>query len=144
MTAGVVDAVGQPPELAYFGNRWWDLRTRDLPTLSIVGWFPVVESQRPVDTASMTWEPVFTFAVAEVVQTWAQIPKTPEQLAAEADATARATIEQALDAALVTLQTVIDDTNPNINSNPAARIKDLARAQRRTIRLLIRRFDGTS
>jgi hypothetical protein len=56
----------------------------------------------------------------------------------------RATIEQALADALTTLQSVIDDTNANINANPAARIKDLARVQRRAIRLLIRRFDGTA
>lgn len=62
---------------------------------------------------------------------------------AQADAN-RATIETALGDALATLQVIIDDSNTNINGNPAARIKDLARTQRRAIRLLIRRLDGTS
>lgn len=54
------------------------------------------------------------------------------------------TIEQALADSLATLQAIIDDTNANINANPAQRIKDLARSQRRVIRLVIRRFDGSS
>jgi hypothetical protein len=54
----------------------------------------------------------------------------------------RVSIEEALAAALETLQLIIDDTNSNINSNPASRIKDLARVQRRLIRLVLRRFDG--
>jgi hypothetical protein len=68
-----------------------------------------------------------------------------DRLAAQAAADAAAlTITQALNDALVALQAIIDDTNANINSSPASRIKDLARAERRVIRLLCRRFDGTS
>lgn len=54
----------------------------------------------------------------------------------------QASIEEALSAALVTLQTIID-TNNNQISAPAA-IKDISRALRRVIRLVIRRFDGTT
>lgn len=50
----------------------------------------------------------------------------------------RRTIEDALDLRMATMQAVIDDTNANINGNPAARIKDLARA----VRLLIRESRG--
>lgn len=56
----------------------------------------------------------------------------------------RNTIESALSDALVEVQTIIDATNQQINSSPAAYIKILARAARRIIRLLIRRFDGTT
>lgn len=76
---------------------------------------------------------------------------TPEEVAASlADAavitaaTNKATIEQALSDALATLQAILDTPNATINAGPAPYIKDLARAQRRTIRLLIRRFDGTA
>jgi hypothetical protein len=65
--------------------------------------------------------------------------------AAAAIATAetnRRTIETALADALVSLQTIIDTANAQINA-PAA-IKDIARVNRRIIRLLIRRFDGTT
>jgi len=144
VTNGVVDAVGSPPQLVEQDGRWWDLRDRDLATLALVGWFPVTETARPADTATTTWEPVFTPGDGDVDQSWSEVPKTPEQIEAEGNAVAQATIEQALSDALVTLQTIIDDTNANINGNPAQRIKDIARTTRRTIRLLIRRFDGTT
>ena len=56
----------------------------------------------------------------------------------------RQSIEAALADALATLQAIIDTPNSTINSSPAPYIKDLARASRRQIRLLIRRLDGTS
>lgn len=78
-------------------------------------------------------------------------PYTAEENArADTDASARAeesnraSIEEALVPALADLQAIIDDTNANINQNPAARIKTVSRALRRTIRLVIRRFDSTS
>lgn len=55
-----------------------------------------------------------------------------------------ATISAALNSSLATLQAIIDDTNANINTNPASRIKDMARVQRGVIRLVIRRLDGVS
>lgn len=61
-----------------------------------------------------------------------------------AEAANKATIEQALSDALVEVQTIIDATNATINANAASYIKILARAARRIIRLLIRRFDGTA
>lgn len=56
----------------------------------------------------------------------------------------RRTIEEALGAALATLQTTIDTANATINAGPAVYVKDIARIQRRIIRLLTRRFDGTT
>lgn len=60
------------------------------------------------------------------------------------EAANRNTIELALADALIEVQATIDATNQQINSNPAAHIKVQARAIRRIIRLLIRRFDGTT
>ena len=65
-------------------------------------------------------------------------------IAAARDAQTEAAISQALADALAALQAIIDDTNANINTNPAARIKDLSRVLRRVIRLQTRRFDGTT
>lgn len=53
-------------------------------------------------------------------------------------------IDQLLLDSLATLQVIIDDTNANINTNPAARIKDMARVQRRIIRRVIGKLDGTA
>lgn len=63
---------------------------------------------------------------------------------AAADAAAEQAIRDALSAALTDLQAILDDTNANINSNPALRIKTLARSIRRVIRLQIRKLDGTA
>lgn len=41
------------------------------------------------------------------------------------------------------MQAIIADTNANINSNPATRIKDIARAVRRIIRRVEHLTDGT-
>jgi len=71
-------------------------------------------------------------------------PYTEEQLAEAESRQVQRTIEEALGVALTELQAIIDDTNSNINTNPANRIKVLAKVQRRMIRLLTRRFDGTS
>lgn len=78
-------------------------------------------------------------------------PYTVEENArADAEAAAvvadsnRVSIETALDDTLAELQTLVDTPNATINSGPAPYIKVLARALRRLIRLVLRRFDGTT
>ena len=66
------------------------------------------------------------------------------QLQAAADAATIAQSAQALGQALVDIQTIIDTPNATLNSSPAVAIKTLARAQRRLIRLAIRKLDGTT
>jgi hypothetical protein len=144
LTDQTVDAVGQPPQLLFFDSRWWDLRTRDVATLALVGWLPVAESARPADTATITWDVSYVLAGGTVDQVWMQRAKTAEELTADLEESNRQTIEAGLADALATLQVIVDDTNANINASPASRIKDMARTQRRVIRLLIRRFDGTT
>jgi hypothetical protein len=56
-----------------------------------------------------------------------------------------ATIRQLLNDTLPTLQTITDTTNANMSGNTAAAaIKDLARANRRIIRLLTNNLSGTN
>jgi hypothetical protein len=93
---------------------------------------------------------IVTFYNASGAETSTRAYTAPEIAALTAAQTAaaeianEATIAVALFNALATLQLIIDDTNANINANPAARIKDLAKVLRRVIRLVIRRFDGTT
>lgn len=76
---------------------------------------------------------------------------TPEENAA-ADAAAAANVQQTNKGAieanilsdLAAMQTIISDTNANINANPAARIKDIAQAIRRLDRMALQKFDGTT
>jgi hypothetical protein len=56
---------------------------------------------------------------------------------------AQATIEDALSTALTELQTLIATDNAVLRDNPAPALKIIARALRRIIRILLRRFDGT-
>lgn len=67
-----------------------------------------------------------------------------ERAAAAARAVNQTVIEQALNDALTTLQALIDTPNSVIKADPQSYIKDLARIQRRQIRLLLKRLDGTS
>lgn len=78
------------------------------------------------------------------------VPMTPEEVAdadayktAQTEAANEAEIIADLEALLATLQAIIDDTNANINQNPASRIKDIARTCRKLIRLQIDELSGT-
>jgi hypothetical protein len=62
----------------------------------------------------------------------------------EAEAATERTIEDALASALAGMQAIIDTPNATLNAGPAPYIKDLARVNRRLIRLATRRLDGTA
>lgn len=65
------------------------------------------------------------------------------QAQAATHAANEASLEDDLDEALISLQVIIDDLNANINDNPAARIKDVAKALKKTIRKVNQRFEDT-
>ena len=135
VTGGVVDSTANPPQLTYQDGRWWDLRDRDLATLALVGWYPVQEVSRPADTASTTWDAVYTFNVTVVVQSWVERPKTAEEIA-----TATAAAER--EAARVAIRAIVNDLQAEkdrcdvVLAKTAAQItggdtKDVARAAKR-------------
>ena len=147
VTTGTVDSVGNPPQLVFSGGRWYDLRDRDAATLATVGWYPVQEVAKPADTALTTWTPVFTPNGAVVVQSWIEVAKTPEQLAGETAAANESTIRAETEANLAKLDAeIINLTNAVLFTQSATgnALKLLARTLRLVIRLLIRRFDGTT
>jgi hypothetical protein len=140
VTAGTVDSVGSPPELTYSGGRWWDLRSRNTATLATVGWFPVTEATRPADTASTTWDQVFTPAGSVVVQSWVERAKTAEEIAAALADTNAAALLAGVAAEITRIETQIGladaiagSTTPKstINADPGAYIKDLAKMVKR-------------
>ena len=135
VTAGVVDSTGNPPQLTYQDGRWWDLRDRDLATLALVGWFPVTEVTKPADTASTTWDPVFTPAGSVVNQSWVERPKTAEEITADTVAAEREAARVAIRAIVNDLQAekdrcdvVLAKTAAQINGGDT---KDVARAAKR-------------
>jgi hypothetical protein len=98
------------------------------------------------DDASRT----YTAWDAAGVQTSTRAYTASENAAADAAATQltlasnQSTIQTNLAQDLVAMQSIIDDTNANINASPAADIKSLARAMRRSIRMTLQQFDGTT
>lgn len=145
VTNGIVDSVGRPPDLAYDGARWWDLRPLDPATLAAVGWFPVTETARPADTPSTTWDVRYTPNASVVVQSWVERPKTAEEITAAVASSNSNTIRQLLTDTLPTLDTITNTTNAAMTGNTAAAaIKDEARALRRIIRLLTDNLSATN
>lgn len=136
VTDGTVDAVqGQPPQLVYVDGRWWDLRTLDAATLALVGWFPVVEAERPADTATTKWDDAYTLTGDTVTQSWNEVPKSQDEIDEEAARAAREAQRTIVKAIITDLQAekaradaVIAKTNNQITG---ADTKDVARAAKR-------------
>lgn len=86
--------------------------------------------------------------------TGAQISTRPYTAAenAQADADAarllaaanESTIETNLASDLAAMQAIINETNSDLRTDPSQEIKDIARAMRRTIRMALQQFDGTT
>jgi hypothetical protein len=76
--------------------------------------------------------------------TEAENTEADEFAKAQTDEATRRTIEEALAQALTTMQALLDTPNATLNAGPGPFLKDLARVNRRVIRLLTRRLDGTA
>ncbi|WP_353809174.1 hypothetical protein [Agromyces sp. SYSU T00194] len=92
LTDGVPDEFGSPPRLSLVDGGWLDLRTLDPAKLAAAGWYPLVRTPRPDDTATTTWDRGHEFDGSQVTVTWTEVPKTQEQLDDEAN---RATLDAA-------------------------------------------------
>jgi hypothetical protein len=116
VTNGTVDQIGMPPEKWFDGTRWWDLRTLDANTLKIAGWYLVTETARPADTASVKYVPAYTFNGSSIVQSWTQVAKTPEEIAADTATTNYAELIAKIPAALANNQTAITNLQTAIQA----------------------------
>ena len=144
-------------------GRWWDLRQHDLDVAAweaeIIGphgWQPIVTTPRPPDTATTTHDYSVELVAGVPTETWTARPWTPEswpprgageptQMVAESD--------EAVDKLVLvveSLNAITDLTNAEINANPAAVIKDvarecktIARQANREARLTSGRTEGT-
>jgi hypothetical protein len=99
----------------------------------------IVNLSEPVPTPESV--PLTPAQEAERV-TSAQV-EASQQTTAQTARVNRSTVETNLIADLAAMQAIIDDTNANINANPAARIKEMARMMRRLGRQALRSFEGT-
>jgi len=96
VTDDVVDSVGLPPDVAFDGERWWDLRELDPEGLAATDWYLVEEAPKPPDTETTIFEGSFVFDGDGVAQVWTEVPKTPEQVQVEAVAAAQAELDRAV------------------------------------------------
>jgi len=107
------------------------------------GWFEVVDVPRPDDTATTTHDHSIELLDGTPTVVWTERDKTPDELANEQEQDNRTAIEANLADDLIAIQAIIDSTNADINSNPAARIKTMARMLRRLGRFAVNDLSGT-
>jgi hypothetical protein len=123
------------------GGREWDLRRHDIDEATweadIIGphgWAPVVTTPRPPDTDTTTHDYTVDVVDGDPVEVWTPRPWTPDELASregQANTTQLvAESDEAVDklvAVVEALNAITAFTNAEVNANPAAVIKDLAR-----------------
>ena len=154
VTGTTVDAVGYPPQTAFAGGRWWDLRTLNPANLTGASWYPVQETARPADTATNTSTVSYSYSAGVVTQTWTVVAKTAEQIAADTSVSNEVTLRGQALADIANLQTSIGTLNAVIaKSNNAIAGGDtkqvaqdsraIARATIRTLRILLQALDTT-
>ena len=130
-----------PPEDPTAEGRSWDLRRHDYDEATwesdIVGphgWLEVVTTPRPPDTDTITHDYSVELVAGVPTEVWTSRPKTPDEVAA-AESSANTTqmrteSDEAVDKLILVVEAfnaITALTNADINANPAAVIKDLAR-----------------
>lgn len=117
------------------GERDWDLRGMSDPELAALGWLPVVETPRPPDTDTTTFDLTYGLVSGQPTEVWTARPWTPPEQQARTEAKNRDTLMADIEANIATLKgeidklnVIINTANSTINASPAAYIKDTARS----------------
>jgi hypothetical protein len=137
-TTGAIDMVSESPPKAIAsrpnGPLDVDLRSGDPELLAQWGWFEIVSTPRPADTATETYELTLIVVDGVPTETWVARPLTNEELAGgETQSNVDQLVEESneavdkLIAVVEKLNVLTAMSNSIINNNPAAIIKDLAR-----------------
>jgi len=126
--------VGSVPQVYNDGTRDWDTRGMSDAELAAIGWLPVITTPRPADTDTTTHDHSVELVAGKPTEVWTARPKTQleiDQATAQANQATITTESYAnvdkLIAAVEALNVITAMTNAEINANPAAVIKDLAR-----------------
>lgn len=142
VSGGVVDSVGRPPSIIRLGGSWCEFVTLDPSDLESVGWYLVIESPRPPDTASETSNDSYEFNGLSVVQVWIVRAKTSEELADDLRAANYRTIAERATIALADNRTFLAIDAPT-NAQALAQIRSLTRQNNGLIRLALSMLDGS-
>jgi len=122
-------------------GRWWDLRQHELDlatweteVLGPHGWAPIVTTPRPPDTETTTTDYSLELVAGAPTEVWTPRPWTADELARNEAQENTAQLVDESDESVDKLVLVVEAlnaitalTNADINANPAAIIKDLAR-----------------
>ena len=107
-------------------------------------YLPVVETPRPPDTETTTYDYSLVVTEDEIVETWTERPKTEGELEAEAITANDEEISNKIETVdMPAMQAIIDQTNANLRADPSQELKDIARAVRRLDRKMQLLLDGT-
>lgn len=100
------EAVGQvgAPAIWFDELRWWDFRPQDHDTYLEAGWLPLVETSRPADTETVTFDYSVEVIDEQPTEVWTERPWTEDELAGKQVAILKREQEAAM-AALVPEQT---------------------------------------
>lgn len=146
VTANEVTTTGRLPASARrLDTREWVMGLDSAPTALVeaCGWFEVVDTPRPADDQTTTYDRSITVVKGVPTVTWTARPKTAPELAADTQSTNRATIQQQATQALDTNRTFLALASPT-NAQTLAQVKALTRQNQGLIRLLLNQLDATN
>lgn len=141
-----IDTVGRLPKGADADGQWLTLTEGNA---HLAGWFPVVDTARPSDTADTTHDRAVELVNGTPTVVWTARPWTPDELAARQQSANATAIDAAISAALAELQQLVDA--PAVPDVPAgtltnAQLSNTMRAMRDVVqqnRAGIQRVAGT-
>lgn len=145
VTNGTVDTIGRLPNSARrTDTQQWvlGLATAPVELQRACGWYEVVETPRPDDTASVTHDRSVELVNGTPTVVWTQRNKTPDEIAADTATTNGTTIRTQAAAALDTNRTFLALASPTAAQN-AAQIAKLTRQMNGLIRLTLGQLEGT-
>lgn len=129
------------------------LASASADNLALCGYYLVVETTRPADDATTTYDLSYVYDSGTVTQTWTARAKTQAELDADTQAANQSLIETAMDAALAQLTTYINASPPTFTNLASAQtwarqfqtaFQQVCVYQRQEIRYLRGDFDGST
>lgn len=130
---------GRLPKGADANGQWIEPVTED--NAASCGWFPVVETQRPADTAQDTYVRTITLPGGVPTETWTARPWSVEELAAQAAQANEAAIGTYLTEALVTLQAIDDKPAAQFTQQGLRGVQDDLDTVIKVVKRLIRKVN---
>lgn len=127
-------------------NGAWVLGLREYGTVETqqaCGYFAVVDTVKPADTATTTHERSVELLDGTPTVVWTERAKTPDELASETAKRNDSTVRQQAEAALVDLRTIAQSSGTLTGAQLSNAVRVIARACIGLIRLQLGKLDAT-